>query len=105
VVRGFAYYTGMVFEVFDTIPTTTARLWAAGATTTSQPCLTTSRCRRGLCHGRRHHAPLFRGAGPPARLCATLSAPTLLVGYNSEHFDIPILNKYYPGDLTEIAQR
>lgn len=25
-----------------------------------------------------------------------------LVGYNSNHFDIPILNKYYPGDLTHI---
>ena len=25
-----------------------------------------------------------------------------LVGYNSDHFDIPILNKYYPGDLTKI---
>ncbi|HEU4677284.1 MAG TPA: ribonuclease H-like domain-containing protein [Candidatus Paceibacterota bacterium] len=26
----------------------------------------------------------------------------LLVGYNSDHFDIPLLNKYYPGDLTTI---
>ena len=26
----------------------------------------------------------------------------LIVGYNSEHFDIPILNKYYAGDLTKI---
>ena len=26
----------------------------------------------------------------------------LLVGYNSDHFDIPLLNKYYPGDLTRI---
>ncbi len=25
-----------------------------------------------------------------------------LVGYNSNHFDIPLLNKYYPGDLTII---
>jgi len=25
-----------------------------------------------------------------------------LVGYNSNHFDIPILNKYYPGDLSTI---
>jgi len=25
-----------------------------------------------------------------------------LVGYNSNHFDIPLLNKYYPGDLTAI---
>lgn len=24
-----------------------------------------------------------------------------LVGYNSNHFDIPLLNKYYPGDLTQ----
>ncbi|OGC88828.1 hypothetical protein A2419_03590 [Candidatus Adlerbacteria bacterium RIFOXYC1_FULL_48_26] len=26
----------------------------------------------------------------------------VLVGYNSDHFDIPILNKYYVGDLTKI---
>ena len=26
----------------------------------------------------------------------------ILVGYNSNHFDIPLLNKYYPGDLTKI---
>lgn len=25
-----------------------------------------------------------------------------LVGYNSNHFDIPLLNKYYPGDLKTI---
>lgn len=25
-----------------------------------------------------------------------------LVGFNSNHFDIPLLNKYYPGDLTHI---
>jgi DEAD/DEAH box helicase domain-containing protein len=26
----------------------------------------------------------------------------VLVGYNSDAFDIPILNKYYPGDLTQL---
>ncbi len=26
----------------------------------------------------------------------------MLIGYNSEHFDIPILNRYYPGDLSRI---
>lgn len=25
-----------------------------------------------------------------------------LVGYNSNYFDVPLLNKYYPGDLTQI---
>lgn len=25
-----------------------------------------------------------------------------LIGYNSEHFDVPILNRYYMGDLTKI---
>lgn len=25
-----------------------------------------------------------------------------LVGYNSNHFDIPLLNKYYPGDMSKI---
>ena len=31
-----------------------------------------------------------------------LEKADLLIGYNSEHFDIPLLNKYYPGDLTQI---
>ncbi len=31
-----------------------------------------------------------------------LERTDMLVGYNSEHFDIPLLNKYYPGDLTHI---
>ena len=26
----------------------------------------------------------------------------MLIGYNSDHFDIPLLNKYYPGDLNRI---
>lgn len=26
----------------------------------------------------------------------------ILIGFNSEHFDTPLLNKYYPGDLTQI---
>ncbi|MFZ2039013.1 MAG: ribonuclease H-like domain-containing protein [Minisyncoccia bacterium] len=26
----------------------------------------------------------------------------MLIGYNSDHFDIPLLNKYYQGDLTKI---
>lgn len=25
-----------------------------------------------------------------------------LIGFNSDHFDVPLLNKYYPGDLTHI---
>src|SRR3954467_12705515 len=31
-----------------------------------------------------------------------LERTDLLIGYNSDHFDIPLLNKYYPGDLTKI---
>ena len=31
-----------------------------------------------------------------------LERTDVLVGYNSNHFDIPLLNKYYPGDLTKI---
>lgn len=37
-----------------------------------------------------------------ARLWKVLEQADVLVGYNSDHFDIPILNKYYPGDLTKI---
>lgn len=31
-----------------------------------------------------------------------LEKADLIVGYNSDHFDIPILNKYYAGDLSKI---
>lgn len=36
------------------------------------------------------------------KLWPILERADLLVGYNSDHFDIPILNKYYAGDLTKI---
>lgn len=31
-----------------------------------------------------------------------LESADSLIGYNSDHFDIPLLNKYYPGDLTQV---
>ncbi len=31
-----------------------------------------------------------------------LEKADMLIGFNSDHFDIPLLNKYYPGDLTRI---
>tara|TARA_Y100000310_G_scaffold63585_1_gene59024 strand:+ start:4174 stop:4749 length:576 start_codon:yes stop_codon:yes gene_type:complete len=37
-----------------------------------------------------------------AELWPILEKTDMLIGYNSDHFDIPILNKYYPGDLTAI---
>jgi len=36
------------------------------------------------------------------QLWPILERTDMLVGYNSDHFDIPLLNKYYPGDLTRI---
>lgn len=36
------------------------------------------------------------------KLWPILEQADLLIGYNSDHFDIPLLNKYYPGDLTKI---
>lgn len=36
------------------------------------------------------------------QLWPILERTDVLVGYNSDHFDIPLLNKYYPGDLTKI---
>lgn len=36
------------------------------------------------------------------RLWTILERTDILVGYNSDHFDIPLLNKYYPGDLARI---
>jgi DEAD/DEAH box helicase domain-containing protein len=35
-------------------------------------------------------------------LWPTIEQADALVGYNSNHFDIPLLNKYYPGELTHI---
>lgn len=31
-----------------------------------------------------------------------LEKADILIGYNSDHFDIPLLNKYYSGDLSKI---
>ena len=36
------------------------------------------------------------------RLWKIFESTDMLVGYNSDHFDIPLLNKYYPGDLSHI---
>lgn len=36
------------------------------------------------------------------KLFTLLEHADAIVGFNSEHFDIPILNKYYTGDLTKI---
>jgi len=36
------------------------------------------------------------------KLWPVLENADVLVGYNSNHFDIPLLDKYYPGDLTQI---
>ena len=36
------------------------------------------------------------------KLWKVLENADALVGYNSDHFDIPLLNKYYPGDLKHI---
>ncbi len=33
-----------------------------------------------------------------------LESADLLIGFNSEHFDLPLLNKYYSGDLNKIPQ-
>src|ERR1700744_2721175 len=37
-----------------------------------------------------------------SELWPVLERADALVGYNSDHFDIPILNKYYSCDLTRI---
>jgi DEAD/DEAH box helicase domain-containing protein len=37
-----------------------------------------------------------------ARLWPILEKADILIGYNSDHFDIPLLNKHYSGDLTTI---
>ena len=36
------------------------------------------------------------------KLWPIIEKADMLIGYNSDHFDIPLLNKYYSGDLTKI---
>ncbi len=36
------------------------------------------------------------------KLWKILEKTDLLIGFNSDHFDLPLLNKYFPGDLTQI---
>jgi len=36
------------------------------------------------------------------KLWPVIEHADLLIGYNSDSFDIPLLNRYYPGDLTHI---
>ncbi len=36
------------------------------------------------------------------KLWPIIEKADILIGYNSDHFDIPLLGKYYPGDLTKI---
>ncbi|OHB11540.1 MAG: hypothetical protein A3G05_02475 [Candidatus Zambryskibacteria bacterium RIFCSPLOWO2_12_FULL_45_14] len=36
------------------------------------------------------------------KLWPILERADMLIGFTSEHFDLPLLNKYYPGDLTKI---
>ena len=36
------------------------------------------------------------------KLWPIIERADLLIGFNSDHFDIPLLNKYYPGDVTMI---
>ena len=40
--------------------------------------------------------------GELSRLWPIIEQADMLIGYNSDHFDIPLLNKYYPGDLSRI---
>ncbi len=37
-----------------------------------------------------------------SKLWPIIERADMLIGFNSDHFDIPLLNKYYPGDLKEI---
>lgn len=37
-----------------------------------------------------------------SQLWPIIERADMLIGYYSDHFDLPLLNKYYPGDLTKI---
>ena len=36
------------------------------------------------------------------KLWPIIEQADMLIGWNSDHFDLPLLNKYYPGDLSSI---
>ena len=36
------------------------------------------------------------------QLWPSIEKADMLIGYNSDHFDVPLLDKYYPGNLTQI---
>ncbi len=36
------------------------------------------------------------------KLWSRIENTDILIGYNSDHFDIPLLNSYYPGDLSTL---
>ncbi len=36
------------------------------------------------------------------KLWPIIEQADVLIGFNSDHFDIPLLNKYYPGDISKI---
>ncbi|MDB5266406.1 MAG: box helicase domain protein [Parcubacteria group bacterium] len=36
------------------------------------------------------------------KLWPIIERADMLIGFNSDHFDVPLLNKYYPGDLSKI---
>ncbi len=40
--------------------------------------------------------------GELPKLWPILEAADMIIGYNSEHFDLPLLNKYYHGDLSRL---
>lgn len=42
------------------------------------------------------------GEGELTQLWPIFERAERIIGYNSEHFDVPILNKYYAGDLSRI---
>lgn len=37
-----------------------------------------------------------------SKLWSIIERADILIGFNSDHFDVPLLNKYYPGDLAKI---
>src|SRR5512146_3315292 len=48
-----------------------------------------------------HYASYFKEELP--KLWPILERTDLLIGFNSDTFDIPLLNRYYPGALTRIS--
>src|SRR3989344_430663 len=107
--RGQTYYTGIVFEIFD-ISKENGRALAGGGRYDNLLEMFDVEPLPAVGFGMGDIA--IRDSLTDSyysyveeelpKLWPILERADMLIGFNSDHFDIPLLNKYYPGDLIKI---